>query len=114
MECVFFSGKKVNSNLLFVKEEKMIYKKKSTYKDVVKFQCWRAGCPARVNYMPNGTCMMPQKFVPHNHDHEEEEYRKLNALNKIKEESAKISGTLGVEPNAISSVRTAFRNVSEK
>lgn len=114
MECVFFAGKKVDSKLLFLNNEKMIYKKKSVYKEVVKYECWRDGCKARINYMPDGKCVYAKKFVPHNHDHDEDEYKKLCALNDIKKESASISGTLGAERNAISSVRTAFRNVSEK
>lgn len=114
MKWASFAGRKFDSKLLFVSNEIMIYKKKSAYKVVVKYECWRAGCKARVNYVPDGKCVYVKKIVPHNHGKDEDEYKKLCALNEIKKESACISGTLGAEPNAISSVRTAFRNVSEK
>lgn len=113
MECVFFSGKKINSKLLFTTEENMIYKKKSFYKGVIKFECWRSDCKARVNYMPDGTCIPAKHSPAHNHSHQKDDYKMLCALNKIKKETANIAGVLGGELSAISGVRTAFRNVAK-
>lgn len=114
MECIFFAGKKKDSKLLFVPEQKMIYRKKSVYKEVVKYECWHENCKARVNLMPNGFCDLAKNYVNHNHEEEENIYKELCALNEIKAESGNIAATLGGEQNAISSVRTAFRNVTQR
>lgn len=97
---IFYWKKKRNSKLLFVPEQKMIYRKKSVYKEIVKYECWHENCKARVNVMPN--------------DEEENIYKELCVLNEIKAESGNIAGTLGGEQNAISSVRTAFWNATQR
>lgn len=88
--------------------------KKSTYKNIIKFECWRKKCPARINYFLDGTCVFTKENVPHHHCHEEEKYKELCVLNDINEEIVYILRTLGGQPNAMSSVKAELRNISQK
>lgn len=62
----------------------MIYAIKSVYKGVSKYECRQKSCKARINLLPDGKCVLAKKYVQHNHEHEEEAYRELKALNNIK------------------------------
>lgn len=113
MECIIFTGKKTNYKLLFVNEQKMIYKKKSTYNGVVKYVCWINSCKSRVNLMPYGKCVTAKNYVEHNHEHQEDAFKELNVLNKIKSDCVDVAGTLCGEKSATSSIRKAFEKNCE-
>lgn len=113
MDCELFVGKKVNNELLYVYDQKMIYKKKSKYKDVFKYECWLKSCKARVMLMPDGKCLLAKKYVEHNHDHQEKEFKEMCVLNKIKSDCVNVAGTICGGQNAVSSIRMAFENNCE-
>lgn len=114
MNCEIFVGEKRNNKLLYVYEQKMIYKKKSTYKDIVKYECRNKNCKARLNLIPDGTCVGALHYVDHNHENEEKAFNEMKVLNKIKSDCIDIAETLGSETNGLSSVRKAFRRNCEE
>lgn len=107
-------GNRRSSELLYIIEQKMIYKKKSVYKNTIKYECRNKLCKARVNVMPDGKCVLAKKYIEHNHDNEEGAYKELKALNQIKRDCEDIGGALGGDRTAISSIRASFRKTCER
>lgn len=91
----------------------MLYMKKSVYKGVVKYECRKTNCKARINLLPNATCVLAKKYVEHNHEHEEDAYRELKALNSIKRDCKDMAGALGGTKTNLSTIRNAFRKTCE-
>lgn len=92
----------------------MIFVKKSVYKGVLKYECRQKTCKARANLLPDGKCVLAKKYVEHNHDHEEEAYRELKALNSIKQDCEDMAGALGGVKTNLSTIRQAFRKACER
>lgn len=114
MECEKIAGLRRTGHLFYVKEQKMLYKMKSNYKNIKKLECRKKTCQARVNLLENGTCELAKKYVEHNHDNEKKSYVEIIALNDMKQNCSSIGGVLGVESNATSCIRSAFRNTCER
>lgn len=109
-----FSGNRRNSELLYVIEQKMIFKKKSVYNNIIKYECRQKSCKSRINLLADGTCILAKKYVEHNHPDEEVAYKELKALNKIKLDCQDAAGALGGNTTAMSSIRSAFRKTCER
>ncbi|KNC25747.1 hypothetical protein FF38_10360 [Lucilia cuprina] len=113
MNYIIIAGFRKNSELLYTTGEKMIYAKKSVYKNVIKYECRQKTCKVRVNVLPDGKCVPARKNVEHNHGHEEEIYKELKALNAIKQDCQNVAGALGGTKTNISTIRNAFRKACE-
>lgn len=107
-------GKRRNSELLYVIEQKMIHMRKSVYKGVSKFECRQQNCKARVNLLSDGKCVVAKKYVEHNHDNEEEAYKELKALNAIKRDCEDAAWALGGTKTNLCTIRSAFRKTCER
>lgn len=84
------------------------------YKNTTKYECRNKSCKARINVLSDGKCVLAKKYLEHNHGNEEEEYKKLKALNQIKHDCENIGGTLGGDVTAMSSIRASFRKACER
>lgn len=113
MDFEIICGKRRNSELIYIPEQKMIYAIKSVYKGVSKYECRQKSCKARINLLPDGKCVLAKKYVQHNHEHEEEAYRELKALNNIKKDCQDMAGALGATKTNLSTIRAAFRKTCE-
>lgn len=107
-------GSRRNSELLYITEQKMLYRKKSEYKGVTKYQCRQKSCKSRVNLLSDGSCVLSKGYVDHNHGDEETTYRELKALNLIKQDCQDMAETLGGTKTNISTIRKAFRRTCER
>lgn len=92
----------------------MIYKLKSVYNNVAKYECRQKTCKSRVNMLPDGICVKTKKYVEHNHEDEESAYKELKALNQIKRDCQDVAGALGGDRTAMSSIRASFRKTCER
>ncbi|XP_075154199.1 uncharacterized protein LOC142227589 [Haematobia irritans] len=79
-----------------------------TVREVDKYECWVKSCKARVNLMPDGKCVLAKNYVDHCHDHQENEFKEISVLNKIKSDCIEVASTLCGTGNAVSSIKQAF------
>ena len=114
MEYQIVNGKRQTSKLLYIIEEKQLYQVKSKRDSKVYCICYKKNnCKSRV-VLNNGLCEKIKNTPQHNHSENAEAlYNELKVLNKIKEECVAASGVIG-DVNAISGIRSAFRNVVRK
>lgn len=103
------SGKRRNSKVLYVKDEKQFYIRKSEAKGRIYYTCYVKTCKSRVT-LENGLCRKAPDFVEHDHSDQCELHAELKALNQIKEQCSDIANTLGA-PSAVSGIRENFRKV---
>lgn len=79
------TGEKLNTKLLFTKNEKQFY----TFNDYSVngriYRCQNRKYPARVLLIPSGQCVKLSKQKEHNHEYNcEMKVKKINALNAMK------------------------------
>lgn len=108
MECEFLKGKRSDSNLLYVKDEKQIYKKNFASKKKTTYLCYIKNCKSRV-YLNNNNgdlmCHKVSNFIEHNHDNQEMDYKQFKLLNEIKTECKSVSA---LKSGACVSVREIY------
>lgn len=80
----FVSGKKITSKLLYIPEDKHLYKIKRYGKEQNTYICRKNGCNSRVYLKLNGNCAYPNPKISHDHTTQEEEYQNLKILENIK------------------------------
>lgn len=114
MNFEIISGNRRSSELLYVIDQKIIFRKKSVYKDIIKYECRQKMCKSRVSVLADGSCVRAKKYVDHNHENEEAAYKELKALNKIKKDCLDAATILGSEMTAMSSIRASFRKTCER
>lgn len=100
----FCEGLRKGSRLLYLSNEKQIFKKKSTYRRKVTYTCYISGCEARVTL--EGDVCKKILGVEHNHEGDQEnDFQKLKLLNNIKRDTETLSKT---EYHSVSSARKAY------
>lgn len=83
-------GKRANSEILYSMEEQQFYvKKRKLTSGVLSLVCRTTGCKNHC-YLDSekNICKLPVPYVPHAHPTQEDEYKKLCVLNKIKADCA--------------------------
>lgn len=114
MNFEIITGKRTNSQLLYLIDQKMLFQRKSVYKNVIKYECRNKTCKARINILPDGNCVLAKNYVEHNHNDEEVAYKEMTALNQIKRDCRNLTGALGGDRTAMSSIRASFRKTCER
>lgn len=109
----FVSGKRCNSKLIYLTNEKQLYKKKSYYKGKTFYTCYASNCKARAEILEDGTCVKSQKIAHTNHLQQEEIYKELKAVEDIKKQCSNPSVLLS-DTNAASGIRKVFKRVCER
>lgn len=80
MEYEFLCGKKINSKILYIKNEKQLYKLKSKNGNKNYYTCYYKSCNSRVEFLvSSNVCIKPKNFKDHEHQNREE----LKSINKI-------------------------------
>lgn len=83
-------GRRANSEILYSLEEKQFYiKKRKLASGVLSLVCRTNGCKNHC-YLDSekNICKLPVPYVPHAHPTQEDEYKKICVLNKIKSDCA--------------------------
>lgn len=110
----FVAGKRHDSKLLYLIDEKQLYKKKSLYKQKTFYTCYKNSCKARVEMLENKICVRSGKNSEHcEHPSQEDTYQELKSLENIKAE-CKSSTTLRNDTSALANTRKAFRSECER
>lgn len=113
-EFAIISGKQRTSSLYYIISEKQLFRKKSTYKDVLKLQCYNNSCKSRMVLLADKKTMIKAKnYVDHNHNDQEDLYKQFQILNKVKK-CVVASCSLLSDNNALSTIRASYRNVVSK
>lgn len=103
------SGKRRNSKVLYIIDEKQFYLQKSEAKGRQYYTCYERNCKSRV-ILEKGQCRKATDFIEHNHRDQQQLYDELKALNEIKDKCLDVSSTLGAA-NVVNGIRTNFGNV---
>lgn len=92
MDYVFVTGKRVDSNLLYLKDEKQLFKINSKNRKKKIYMCYVKDCKSRVFIDNNAICYKVNNYVEHNHhDNQEHAYKQLKLINEIKSECQSVS-----------------------
>lgn len=107
------TGKKSNSVLLYVIEEKQLFKVKSKTNKKTYYVCYEKKCSARLELSVNGFCSRPKKYTDHNHGNQESKYNEITCIDDIRKDCLTAASVLG-DVNALSGIRCAFKRTCEK
>lgn len=109
LEFEIISGKRINSKVLYVKEEKQCYIRKSESKGTIYYTCYKKSCKSRV-ILKNGQCSKVVNFTQHNHSDQHAFYEELKALSQVKKICLDGTTIIGA-PSAVSGIRESFQSV---
>lgn len=101
-------GKRINSKLLYVTEEKQLYSKKTIKKEKYFYACYVKTCKARV-FLESEVCYKVKDFIDHNHETQEDTYRELKIMNNMKTSCMEIHQD-STEPSVLGSIRKIFQS----
>lgn len=108
------NGKKHNSVLLYLVEEKQLFKIKSKTIQKTYYVCYQKKCFARVELFADGTCRKPKNNTAvHNHGIQEDLRNEIKCIDGLRQDCLSGAGVLS-DVNAISGIRKAFKRSLEK
>lgn len=114
LEYELINGKKHKSILLYLIEEKQLFKVKSKTAQKSYYVCYHKDCFVRVELFADGTCRKPKKnSVGHNHGIQEDLRNEIKCIDGLRQDCLSGAGVLS-DVNAISGIRTAFKRALEK
>lgn len=89
----FITGQRIGSKLLYAIDEKQLYRTETQHNEYIWFRCRVPKCVARVKFNERtNKCFKSSRTVPHNHGTQENEFRSLKLLNKVKMACANENG----------------------
>lgn len=110
-EFVKINGKRRNSELIYVFNQKQLYCKNKNYKNNINYKCYIKNCNARmIIELPGNFLVRGKNFENHNHSTNQEElFEELQLLNRIKNDCESSANMLS-DINAMSGVRKVFES----
>lgn len=110
----FVNGKKVNSQLIYLKIDKQLFKLRSKTPNKMYYSCYYNKCSAGVELLlEDNSVIKPKKSYLHNHPDQETLYKELKAIGELKKDCIENASAIG-QTNAMSCIRSAFNRVSSK
>lgn len=101
-------GRRLNSRLLYVLDEKQLYTKKSMKNENYFYNCYIKTCKARV-FVNNEVCKKVKNFIDHSHETQENMYKELKTLNDIKTSCVEMH-TDYTEPTVLGGIRKIYQS----
>lgn len=112
---VITAGERVDSQLIYSKDEEQFYKKNKLLKSgLIMSVCRYAGCNNKVYLNPvTNECTYQKPYMPHNHSPKQKEYKRLFELNKMKK-SCSDPIKISAKNTKTSAVKRIFEEVLEE
>lgn len=102
----FIPGKRIDSELLFMKSEKQLFKKCTLRKHLYTYKCYVTRCPSRIIHDTLRNIIFKAKdYKVHTHGDQEKVYKELKLKTTIK--------TKCTDPSALVNTRAGAGNVHE-
>lgn len=110
----YITGQRLNSKLIYVPEQKQLYKKRLEYKNKTYYICHKQNCKSKMEVFNNSDFIeKSKKFIDHNHADQESKYNEFKVLNTIKNQCVDSASMLS-DVNALGGIRNTYRRVCEK